>query len=193
LGRPKHIVQGISTATDSVYHASEESGLARFDPRPPATTSPVSQGCPVVWAIGERLLHNYLLPRACPRFTFYAGPDTSAADNLRYLGDTDARHVVAVESGWLDTIRHATIYLYEFPGAEFELADPVADYFVSYGPVFPRAERRIDDLLAELLRRDVELRVTPTLWPLRDAVLASSLSFSFIRMRNARPRELPAQ
>jgi Family of unknown function (DUF6886) len=29
------------------------------------------------------------------------------------------------------------------------------------------------------------LRVMPTLWPLRDAVVASTLQFSIIRMRNA--------
>jgi hypothetical protein len=37
------------------------------------------------------------------------------------------------------------------------------------------------------MRRGVELRVLPTLWPLRDAVLESSLQFSMIRMRNATP------
>lgn len=176
-------------AASRVYHVSEESGLSRFDPRPPATTSTVSQGRPVVWAIGERLLHNYLLPRECPRVTFYAAPDTTAADVQYFFGDTAARHVVAVESGWLDRIRHATIYLYEFPGETFELTDPIADYYASYSPVFPCSESTIDDILAELLRRDVELRVTPTLWPMRDAVLASSLYFSCIRMHNARPRD----
>jgi len=44
------------------------------------------------------------------------------------------------------------------------------------------------DALAELTHRDVELRVTPSLWPLRDAVVASTLQFSLIRMRNATPR-----
>jgi hypothetical protein len=42
--------------------------------------------------------------------------------------------------------------------------------------------------VAELLRRGVELRFVPSLWPLHDAVAASSLRFSIIRMRNALPR-----
>ena len=56
---------------------------------------------------------------------------------------------------------------------------------VSRAAVRPLSMRRVDDLLGELARRDVELRVTPSLWPLRDAVLASSLAFSVIRMGNA--------
>jgi hypothetical protein len=46
----------------------------------------------------------------------------------------------------------------------------------------------IEDLLGELLACDIELRVMPSLWPLCDAVVASSLRFSCIRMRNALPR-----
>ena len=47
-----------------------------------------------------------------------------------------------------------------------------------------------DDPIGELLGREVELRFVPSLWPLRDAVVASSLEFSLIRMRNALPREM---
>jgi hypothetical protein len=46
----------------------------------------------------------------------------------------------------------------------------------------------VDDPVAELQQRGVELRVVPNLWPLRDAVVESSLQFSMIRMRNALPR-----
>jgi hypothetical protein len=46
----------------------------------------------------------------------------------------------------------------------------------------------LDDLLAELAGRDVELRVMPSLHRLRDAVVASTLQFSNIRWRNAGPR-----
>jgi len=45
-----------------------------------------------------------------------------------------------------------------------------------------------DDLVGELRKRGAELRLVPNLWPLRDAVVASSLQFSMIRMRNALPR-----
>jgi hypothetical protein len=52
-------------------------------------------------------------------------------------------------------------------------------------PVEPGSVRPVDDLLGELVRRDVELRVMPSLRLLREAVAASSLHFSMIRMRNA--------
>jgi hypothetical protein len=54
--------------------------------------------------------------------------------------------------------------------------------------VVPTKVQVIDDPIAELLRRGVDLRFVSSLWPLRDAVVASSLRFSFIRMRNAQPR-----
>jgi len=47
----------------------------------------------------------------------------------------------------------------------------------------------LPDPVSELRRRGVELRVLPNLWPLRDVVIASSLQFSIIRMRNALPRK----
>jgi hypothetical protein len=47
----------------------------------------------------------------------------------------------------------------------------------------------IDDVLVEFAKREVGLRIVPSLWPLRDAIVASSLEFSVIRMRNALPRE----
>jgi hypothetical protein len=64
-----------------------------------------------------------------------------------------------------------------------------AGYYISRSPVIPRSVSPIDDLLGELLAYDVELRVMPSLWRLRDAVVASTLQFSIIRMRNALPRD----
>jgi hypothetical protein len=74
------------------------------------------------------------------------------------------------------------------PSATFECLDACAGYFVSRAPVAPTTVDTYDDVVAELLIRGVELRVAPSLWPLHDAVLASTLQFSMIRMRNAQPR-----
>jgi len=59
--------------------------------------------------------------------------------------------------------------------------------YVSRKAVAPWGVTPITDVLMELTRRDVELRVMPSLWPLHDAVVASTLQFSIIRMRNAAP------
>ena len=173
---------------ERLYHVSDQPGIATFEPRPVRADHSRQGLPPVVWAIGERLLHNYLLPRDCPRVTFSAAPDSDPADVARLLGTTATGHVIAIESGWLEAVRVTTLWLYELPTDTFDLLDPIAAYYVSRQPVRPLAVHRMDDLLGELARRDVELRLTPTLWPLRDAVLASSLAFSFIRLGNARAR-----
>lgn len=168
---------------ERLFHVSDRPGIIRFEPRPP---NPQSLDYPVVWAIAEQLLHNYLLPRDCPRVTFYARPDSDPTDVARLMGRTTARYVVAIESRWLRAVRSATLYLYELPRDNFECIDEGAGYYVSSATVEPLSVCRVDDLLGELVGRDVELRITLSLRPLRDAVLNSTLQFSFIRMRNAR-------
>jgi hypothetical protein len=59
-------------------------------------------------------------------------------------------------------------------------------HHISREPVVPLGVITIDDLLGELLACAIEL---PSLWPLCDAVVASSLHFSCIRMRNAAARD----
>jgi hypothetical protein len=172
---------------DTLYHISDAPEIARFDPRPAPPTS--GQLGSMVWAIDRAHLHNYLLPRDCPRVTFYAKPASTAADIERLMLGTSARSVVAIESGWLPRVLSASLYCYDLPSDTFTLLDAGAGYHISREPVTPRAVTLIDDLLRALLAHDVELRVMPSLWKLHDAVARSTLQFSIIRMRNARPRE----
>jgi hypothetical protein len=169
-----------------LFHVSEESGIELFEPRP----SPYAQE-PVVGAIDADRLRNYLLPRECPRVTYYAGRDTTATDVERFLGSSPA--VVAVESAWLQRLRSGRLYCYRLPPETFTCIDECAGYHVSQIPVVPTCVEVVDDLLAALLGRGVELRFVPDLWSLRDAVVASTLQFSLIRMRNALPRPSPSQ
>jgi uncharacterized protein DUF6886 len=69
----------------------------------------------------------------------------------------------------------------------------VAAYWISERATTPIACTEIDDALRALTARAVELRVVSSLWPLRDAVVASSLGFSIIRMRNAAQRTSEVQ
>ncbi len=141
-----------------------------------------------MWAIDEEHVHNYLLPRECPRVTFYALPSSAPVDVERLLAGTSARFVVAIEACWLPVVQRTQLYRYDLPADTFAVADAGAGYYVSREAVAPQGVAPITDVLTELTRRDVELRVTPSLWPLRDAVAASTLQFSIIRMRNAAPR-----
>jgi hypothetical protein len=163
-----------------LFHVSEQAGIERFEPR-----WSESIGQKAVWAIDADRLRNYLVPRECPRVTYYAGPQTVTADVDRFLGQSKA--VVAIESRWFERLRSCRLFCYHLPPDTFECIDECAGYFVSKLPVVPRGFEVFDDLILELLKRDVELRFVPNLWPLRDAVVASTLQFSLIRMRNAQP------
>lgn len=99
-----------------------------------------------------------------------------------------ARRVHAVEWAWLDRVRTARLYRYEFDTAPFRRYDRAAGYLVADRPVRPVAVRPLGDLLAAHADAGIELRLVPTLWPLAELVQHCGLEFSLIRMRNAAPR-----
>jgi hypothetical protein len=162
-----------------LIHVSENGGIERFEPRAAAAAAEAA-----VWAIDNARLRNYLDPRDCPRVTYYAGPDTTNADVAQFLGTSAA--VLAIEREQRQ--RSCQRYCYHLPPQTFACIDECAGYFVSHVPVTPVRVERFDDLLAELLRRGVEVRIVRSLWPRHDAVVTSTLQCSMIRMRNALPR-----
>src|SRR5262245_53698707 len=99
-----------------LFHVSEEPGIEHFEPRPASYTD-----APVVWAIDADRLRNYLVPRDCPRVTYYAGRATTAADVERFLGSSPA--VVAVESGWWERLRSGRLCCYHLPEETFVCID----------------------------------------------------------------------
>jgi hypothetical protein len=168
-----------------LYHVSEECDIARFDPRPAAGVD-----VPVVWAVNGEKLRNYLLPRDCPRVTFFASSKTEAVDVERFLGASSS--VIAFEASWLERVRQARLFCYHLPAASFRCVDECAGYFHSTEAVVPEHVDVIEDLFLALTSRGVEIRILPSLWTLHDAVVKSTLGFSIIRMRNAQPRHSPS-
>lgn len=167
-----------------LFHISEQSGICLFEPRPSPHPSARASGL-MVWAVDQNHIQNYLLPRDCPRVTFFAGKASSPADVATLIGPGGARHVIAVEACWLGRIQSQRLVRYEFDPGPFEPHDATAGYWISRAPVVPIDETPIDDILSELFKPDIELRVMHSLWKLREAVIHSSLEFSIIRMRNA--------
>ncbi len=173
-----------------LFHVSEEAGIARFDPRPvPSPDSGVTGDA--VWAVDEAHLPNFFLPRDCPRVTYGVGKRTTHEDRARFFAHSTAQRIVAVESRWAPAILACTLFVYEMAPANFALALEEAGYYIARTAVVPIGMIEIRDLIGEMLRREVDLRFVPDLWPLADAVVASTLEFSNIRMKNAAPRKLP--
>lgn len=166
-----------------LFHVSDTSGIARFEPRPPPSPD-AGVTAEAVWAVAQSHLVNYLTPRNCPRIAYRAGPQTSEEDRDRFL--TGAQVVVAIEAAWLARLQAATLYVYDMPPATFELTLPEAGYWISRRGVTPLGCDVKSDLVAALTAAGAELRLLRDFWPLAEAVAASSLEFSILRKRNAR-------
>jgi len=178
-------LQGSLSHCNGLFHISENPGIRVFEPRPSPSRFEAITG-DVVFAISGNLLHNYLLPRECPRVSYYIGAKTTDTDIDRFIGSSNAKSVIVVESGWYRRISETTLYCYEFSTGNFALLDECAGYYISYSAEIPIGISQINNIIGALLSRDIELRFTPNLVNLADSVLRSSLNFSLIRMRNAK-------
>ena len=164
-----------------LFHVSEEPDISRFSPR----YSPRIDKS-VVWAISENKLVNYMFPRDCPRIAYSAGKDTSKTDKKHFLACS--QQVIAIEALWYERATTTMLYLYELPASAFNLFDSIAGYYTTERIVTPIHKHIINAPIKELLSKKIELRIMPCLWQLYDAVVNSTLEFSIIRMKNARPR-----
>lgn len=161
-----------------LYHVSESDNIDVFEPR----WAEAHQAA-VVWAVHSERLHNYLPPRDCPRVTYCAGANTNAVDIERYLGESPA--VVAVESRWAPRLQSTRLYCYQLPIDAFRVVDAGAGYYISNQSIKPLGVRCIENPLQAMLERGVEVRFMRDLIAFGERVVASSLQFSLIRMRNA--------
>ncbi|MEV8508159.1 DUF6886 family protein [Actinoplanes sp. NPDC051475] len=164
-----------------LYHVSEDGPLTIMSPRPSPPGTPY-EGREWVWAVDERRLPHYLVPRQCPRVC-WATPAGS-----RGVLSSPAARVVVVEHAWANRLVAAGLKVHDLEPHGFTLLDATAGYWVTGQRVRVHGVRQVDDCFTALAEHDVELRLTPSLWPYVDAVVAASVEFSNIRMRNAQPR-----
>jgi hypothetical protein len=174
-------------APGEVLHFSEDPSITRFVPHVAATAA---QPESYVWAVDHGRCPDYWFPRDCPRAMIWAEESTSDGDRVRLLGPGGARRVHVVEYAWLERIRTVRLYAYRFAARDFApIGDPphahvATTEVTALGPALP-----VGDLLPLHEQAGIELRVVGNLWPFWHAVLGSSVGYSGIRLRNARPAE----
>lgn len=166
-----------------LFHFSEECSIDEFIPRVKANRTNMP---PVVWAIDEEHQFTFFFPRDCPRIVYTKSEGITAEDEQRFFGTTSSNIVITVETGWYERIKQTTLYRYELPSESFELFDAYAGYYISRNKQTSIAVQPLSDLLDLLMKLDIEVRFTPDLHPLREAVLRSSLTdFGIHRFQNA--------
>jgi hypothetical protein len=139
-----------------------------------ATTSNIRRVPP--WDVGRSvsigLIADGYATRARPGAAFLRGPCDHAY-------------------GWLDTLRTVSLYAYRLPAALFSpIGTPEPHAFVTTQPVEPLGPAEpVGNLLRLHAEAGIQLRVLSNLWTFWDAVITSTLGFSGIRLRNARPRD----
>jgi hypothetical protein len=172
---------------DVLYHFSEDPHIQRFAPHVPRTnpTHP-----PAVWAIDADHAPLYWFPRDCPRVTIWPRRPQDAATFQERLA-TVAMRVHAIESAWLDRVRKAEIYRYEFDPSGFEPWDDADGQWISNVEVAPVSVTSVGDLLEAHVEAGIELRIVPSLWPLHDIARGGEFEFSLVRMHNAEQRHAP--
>ena len=171
-----------------VYHFSEDPTIEIFRPHVPKTRRDEPDAEPLVWAIDEEHAPLYWFPRDCPRVTFWAGPETPPDVTERFLGHTAAKRVHAIECAWLERMRNTQVYAYRFAAEKFEPWEDADGHYVAHCEVIPLSVEPVGDLLTRHAEVGIELRITPSLWVLADAIPNTGLRFSMVRLRNASPR-----
>ena len=167
----------------ALWHVSENASLERFEPHVSATAK---EREPLVWAVDTRHLPLYWFPRDCPRGTFWADGSADPADTRRLLGGASRVHIV--EQRWVERMRTTEVFSYRLPKDSFEPHPGVGGYWISRAPVEPLELVALGDLVERHEQAEIELRPLPTLWPTWDEVVASTLEYSGMRLRNALPR-----
>lgn len=169
-------------AAGEVLHFSEDPTITTFRPHVARTNGKVT---PYVWAVGHDRAPDYWFPRQCPRAMAWVGPATTPEDRDRIIGAGCGTRVHAVEYGWLDAIRSVELYAYRLPADEFVEHDAAVVATTEVRPLGPAEP--VGDLFALHEAAGIQLRVMRRLHDFWAEVVGSTLEWSGIRMRNAKP------
>jgi hypothetical protein len=179
----------VRPAPGEVLHFSEDPDISLFKPHVAATSSDPGA---YVWAVDAFQAPSYWFPRQCPRALAWVGDETSDVDRDRIMGAGCGDRVHAIEYAWWEVMRTTELFAYRFAAGPFRpMAAPGAPPHaqVATEPVVPLAPPSpVGNLIECHARAGIQLRLLDNLWPFWDEVTTSTVVFSGIRLRNARPR-----
>jgi hypothetical protein len=169
-----------------VLHFSEDPTITTFVPHVAPTSS---HGEALVWAVDHARAPDYWFPRQCPRAMAWVGPNTSRADQERIIGAGCGDRVHAIEYDWVERLQTVELYAYRLPAEAFHPFGTPPSAMVSTETIEPLGPAEpVRDLLELHRAAGIQLRLLDNLWEFWDKVIGSTLEFSGIRLRNAKPR-----
>jgi hypothetical protein len=171
--------EGAPTEDLTLWHFSEDPTIEVFHPHHNELHT-LDEA--LVWSVATQYSWLYWFPRDCPRACWTANEHTSHEDVERWLDGDRTRRVSVIECGWLERMRTVRLFAYRMPPETFE---PWDKFFVSRATVVPLELVELRDLFGRHADAGIELRIAPTLYPLWDKVIGTTLDFSGIRLRNA--------
>lgn len=167
----------------ALWHVSEDVSIGRFAPQ---HRQGHDSDEALVWAVDTRHLPLYWFPRECPRATLWSNDGTSDADVEAFLGGDRLRRVHAIEAAGLESMRRARLVAYRLPEETFAPYERAGGYWVSRTTVEPLEIVELGDLLAQHETARIELKTVDSVLAFWDLVVASTLDYSAMRLRNAR-------
>lgn len=129
-----------------------------------------------MWAVDHDRAPDYWFPRQCPGAMVWITAQTTEQD--RSASSAPAAGCGCMPYEWLEQMRTAKLRAYAHV-AETEVA-----------PLGP--PERVGDLFGLYEEAGIQLKVLPALLPFWEHVITTTLGFSGIRLRNARPASLTA-
>jgi hypothetical protein len=115
----------------------------------------------------------------------WIGAHTTPEDRDRIIGAGSGTRVHAVEYGWLDAMRSVELYAYRLPADAFVEHDASVVATTEVRPLGPA--ERVGDLFELHDEAGIQLRVLNRLHEFWAEIITSTLEWSGIRLRNARP------
>ncbi|MEM8567880.1 MAG: DUF6886 family protein [Bacteroidota bacterium] len=166
-----------------LFHISEEGDIQKFHPRKSKEQWGYHK---YVWAIDEGKIHNYLLPRDCPRICIDLERTGDQLNWLKTFSIENHKAVIFICYEWCEKIQACTLFQYEFGKRNFEPIDKVAGYFVSRMVETPIQRFVIRNCEQELSRLNVKLIQLDRIKMLdiKEKVVKDLESFSIIKWEN---------